>query len=296
MLVRQTIPITFGSLHQCSHIEGALSVRSNDRLRRITLNSDGKAKVEFQEPAYRQGGFDLRFRINTEEVGSFLPEGEIETDQESIEFWLRIEVIPSEVGRQNVLVCDSPYTSESSYLSKNLMVVSRECGINVNTSFDILTDASRFQTIILTQLALQKLMDSSTNERCREFLSIGGRLVVLASRCLHDEVSWANALTESYGIKLEHRECEDIICRKEHIAAATVLEGINKLWWFRPSPLRVAAPARMLVQQPSSPEEGIAACSGPHDNLYVIGHSSLETFFVSWPFDNGRLFVNLLTR
>jgi hypothetical protein len=131
--------------------------------------------------------------------------------------------------------------------------------------------------------------------KMHDFLSDGKRLVVLASSAIRDTVHWANQLTQSYGIQIEDSEYDEVECRDKCIINDNDTVGINRVWFFRPSPIRVSKNARLLVTNPQRESEGFVARSGPTNNLYVVGQSIVEgLLFPVWPFDNARVLANII--
>jgi hypothetical protein len=133
------------------------------------------------------------------------------------------------------------------------------------------------------------------------YLDAGGRVIVLANHFYHDTVMLANHLTEPHGVCLEDRECGELLgdleCEHRHITAHPATEGVGRLHWYRPSPMVVKKPARVLVHNPEQPGEGFVACAGLRQNLFVVGCSLLHSLVSpGWPYDNGRLLANLLAK
>ena len=72
--------------------------------------------------------------------------------------------------------------------------------------------------------------------------------------------------------------------------------GVRRLYWFRPCPVVCSGgTAAPLVRNPADGSECFAAVAGAGGHVVAVGHSLWGGLAgIGWPYDNDRLFANLL--
>jgi len=308
-------PLELGVTYEGAILEGSLHIGPAKEIRKVTLHEGNHRFVrdgvkeemhidDFDTPRFielsqagksGQGGLIWNFRLTAKEPTNLFARVRFDTDRGSTvtHFALEIREGPPPAGK--LLFCDSPFDAYSDHHTHaNLKLVARELAVQINATHKLPADLSPFRCLVLHGGGLHALVQPE-RDVVRNFLESSGRVVILANHFFRETVMWANHLTEPYGIHLEDREYHEVLCDRPQIADHFFTEGVQRLRWFRPSPMTVTAAARLLVRNPDRPGEGIVACGGPQENLVVVGESLLSSLLCQgWPFDNGQLFANLL--
>jgi hypothetical protein len=290
-------PFDFGITYQGAVLEGSFRVSPAKEIRRIHFSHpNGQELIEVRpRPESHRDGLICDFRVRTEEPRSFLVFVGIDTDMGSTCTHFSAEIRPGTPPGGRILFCASPFGAFSDdWTYRNLSLTLRELRAQANATDLLPHELSPFAVSVLHGGGLFHLVQED-RERLHAHLATGGRVVVFANYFFRKSVMLANHLIEPYGIRLEDREYREVLCERPHVTPHTLTAGVERLRWFRPSPLFCEGTARLLVRHPEQPSEGFVACSGPRDNLVVVGTSLLSSLLCEgWPSDNGRLFANLL--
>jgi hypothetical protein len=291
-------PLNLGVTYEGAVLEGSLHISPAREVYKIHIDRpQGQEMLQLCPYAKTSPcGLIWTFRARTDFPTAFLAFVGFWTDfgKTSTHFSLEVRAGSAPGGR--VLFCESPFDASSSqWTHANLNLLTRELELQTNSVASLPSDLSPFQVVLLHGYGLRSLVEGGAKVLHR-YLETGGRVIVLADYSYRDSVMLANHLTEPYGIRIEDREYQEVLCNRMHIEDHKATDGIKRLRWFRPSPIIARPPARLLVRNPECSQEGFLACSGFHDNLFVIGTAWLRSLVrEGWPFDNGQLLANLLT-
>jgi hypothetical protein len=262
-----------------------------------TLNGrDHQDTIVFRGPLRARGsGLAWDFSVRAVEPGRHITTLDIETDSGTAYQWVRMDVCPRPPHQRSVFFCSSPFNALSSQrVQRPLKLLLRGLGLGLSASDSLPDDLGQFQTVVLHWCGLDYLL---REERmlCHEYLRRGGRLVLFADDCFEGSVMKVNHLTETYGVLMRESEYDEVVCEKCDVILNGPAGAVERLYWHRPSPISAVAEAEVLVSHPTRRDDGLLVRSGPHGNLFVVGSSLLESFLcVGWPFDNDRLFANLV--
>lgn len=293
--------LDFGTAYQGSLLEGSFQVFpaiQGQSCRVVSTLNDRphQGAIELAGPFdTRRNALTWKVRVNTVKPGILVAGVNIDTDSGAACQWIRVELRPGPSPCKNVLFCDSPFGFLSNQgLQLPLKSLTRTLGIGLNTSDRLPDDLRQFEAIILHWGGLDHLLREE-RARFHDYLRLGKRLVVFADHFFEGSIMKANHLTEPYGILLKEHEYNEVICGPNDISLQTSAGAVESLYWSRPSPILVAAGAKLIVSHPTRREEGFVARGGPYDNLFVVGASLLDSLLcVGWPFDNGCLFASLV--
>jgi hypothetical protein len=311
----QPSPVELGVTYKGAVLEGSVHILSANEITKMSLHEgnlrfvrdgdkeemhiddfDANRFIEIR-PGRRSGhgGLICDFRVKALEPINLFAHVQFQTDRGSTGTHFALEIREGEPPGGKLLFCDSPFAAYSGRAAHdNLRLTLRELAIQVNASERLPRDLSLFHCLVLHGAGLRPLVEPE-RESVRRYLESGRRVVILANHFFHDTIMWANHLTEPYGIHLEDREYYEVLCDREHVEDHRLTEEVKRLRWFRPSPMTISGPARLLVRNPDRLDEGFVACGGPSQNLVVVGESLLSSLLCQgWPFDNGQLFANIV--
>jgi hypothetical protein len=290
-------PFDLGVTYQGAALEGSFHVLPAGEIRRVDFSDPaGREVLELSPPAQsRQGGLLCPFRVRADEPGTFFTFLKLETDTGSACTHFSLGVRPGPPPGGRVLFCQSPFHAFSDPAThRNLGLMVRELGAQLNVMGQLPEDLSPYRVLVLHGLGLRSLVEDAGRHLHRH-IEAGRRVVVLADHFYRDTVMLANHLAEPYGLRLEDREYGEVLCDRRHLAAHPLTAGVERLHWFRPTPVLAEGRGQLLVRNPDRPTEGFVACAGPRDNLVVVGVSLLSSLLCNgWPFHNGQLLANLL--
>jgi hypothetical protein len=289
--------IDLGIVYQGSIMEGAFSLPPVKVIKSLHIDADatGCAILDlYPMRTYSDGSRLWPFRVNTEHPGVFLVCGEIHTDLGIAYPQITYRVCADHSENGKVLLCQSPFVPGTSLeVFRNLKLMMADLRIQMDATNQLPHDLFQYRMMILHGSALNYLLGNERN-RLEEFLRKGGRLVILADHFCKGTVMKANHLVEGFGIWLHDREYDEVTCTHRQIVPHPLTRGVQQLYLYRCTPLQAFFPGKLLIANPDQPKEGFMACSGPYDNLLVIGLSRLSRLLtIGWPFDNGRLLANV---
>jgi hypothetical protein len=289
-------PVKLGLTYQGAILEGYLHISPAKEVRRVHIDKpDGQEVLELYDYRSGRGEIAWRFRARTDRPIKFVAFVGFWTDlgKTSTHFSLEVKAGPPPGGR--ILICESPFGGSASELAHaNLNLIRRELELQANAADELPEDLAPFHMVLLHCQGLRFLTEGAAN-RVKRYLEAGGRVVLLADHFYLETVAEANHLTECYGIRLQNREYQEVLCDRSQIEDHEATIGVRRVRWFRPSPIVAEGPAKLLIRNPENPGEGFLACGGPHQNLFLIGTSLLDSLVCEgWPFDNGQLLANLL--
>jgi hypothetical protein len=290
-------PFDLGVNYQGAIIEGSLQISPAREVGRVHIDKiHGQEQLQLS-PYMKAGehGLIWKFSARTDLPMSWIGFVGFWTDLGKTSTHFSLEVKPGLAPGGKVLFCESPFDALSSHWThEHLTLLAREQEIQTNTLDTIPADLSQYDVVVLHGKTLLGLANSAI-EILHRHIQTNGRLIVLADYFYRDSVRQANRLSEPYGIRFEDREYSELLCCARHIEDHSVTKGVQRLRWFRSSPILVKAPATILVHNPEDMTEALVACSGPCGNLFAIGCSRLQGLVgQGWPFNNGQLFASLL--
>lgn len=298
MIESYSAHVRLGAIPQNGVMEGSFVIRPHPGPNvEIVLGADSRGLVELTPYGEAGSGQAWQYRIRTTRTGVFTATGEIGGSEGRAGFRIGFEIKSAEAFESQVLFLPSPYEfCSDALLRQNIRLMTEELRCGVNASMSPVTELRGYQTVVLHGDGALG-MSGIQRRIYQDYIASGGRLVVLANKFVSDSISASNELTRDYGIELEDNELDVVICGSDCIRDCSVTDGVQKLYWFRPSPVVVRGPARVLVAFPGLSEKGVLGSGGTQGNVFVAGHSLLSSFVcIGWPFDNGRLLANLLCR
>jgi hypothetical protein len=286
----------FGAIRQHTKIEGNFVVAPASKLASIQKNKDADELVALQGPARLGEALQWCYKINTGRVGPFFARGLIEADKGSFSFRFCGEVVASSVSVKKILFLTSPFVSENSNnVRENFGHLVRNLQVDANSTLSLPENRLEYQTIVLNGEGLIK-KPREGDGWFHDFVSRGGNIILLANRFFRGTVERANELLVRYGVSMSDSEEDFVICGASEILKSPVTSDIRNLFWFRPSPICVSDKARLLAVNPKRQSEGYLANCGPSANIFILGVSGLNNILcVGWPYENGKLFANMLS-
>lgn len=294
--------LDFGVACQGALLEGSFQVYPavQGSIADITCTLDerphkGFLKVEGPFESYGSGHV-WKVRVETPEPGTFVAIVRIKTETGTAHQWIRVRVHPLSANCRSILLCDSPLGFLSSQaIQRPLRLFARNLALGLNASDRLPDDLERFEVILLHGGGLDSL-DSQEGLKINDYLTKGGRLIVLANHFLEGSITKVNRLSERHGILLKETEYDEVTCEPTDILLDCPSLQLDKLYWNRPSPIRVTGKAKLLVRNPERHEEGFVAQGEGQGNLIVIGVSLLDSLLcVGWPYGNGHLLAHILS-
>lgn len=287
--------IDFGTCVAGARVDGAFQIGPATTLQRI--DSVSGREILCIHNAYHDGdSLVCQFTLNGLEPGTYHQGLRIVTDGGEATFLARATFVPQQTAEKWLLLSPSPFSwGETQWARSNLGYLLREHQVGLHALDELPDDdLSNFAVLVLWDHGLAGL-GAADHSRIERALETGSRVLLIASKFVNGSLEAANVIARAWGLEFADREYGEVICRTTEIDAHSANDGIRALRWFRPTPILVQNPARFLVRNPQNHSEAFAACSGPHDNLFVLGASSIEDLLcVGWPYDNNHFLANLL--
>ena len=256
---------------------------------------------------------DVSVSIDSSRVGEFRGKIGLLGGNELADVPVSIKVGERAAGMARVLVVPTPFhgasTEDTAVFLPWLELVERAQldvhYLDIDREQPVLRDLdlSRFDVVLMDGGGLF-FARAEDFERLSKFARAGGRVVVGADHFMQGSVPKANEFVTPFGLKVEDRENGGMVqVEKSGIAAHELTDGIEKLGFFRASPLFVTdtAKARILVWSPDPAEDeaGYVALAQVDRGEVILLGSSLWWLWIareakSEP-QNARLLRNLLT-
>jgi len=247
---------------------------------------------------------DVFLSVETERAEDYSGHLQVQLGNQRAEVPISITVLPHEPGLTKVLVVETPFgrfsTSDASLFNPLLDIV-KSLQIDINYARVLPQQLLDFDVILLAGDGLFSIKDIAP---LREFVDGGGRLILAANSCFVGTVAKANAILDGYGLHIEDMEPRSLesdyrtfnLNSSKHIAIGDSLaDGVEKLTFFRPSPIRVTdkSKGKILVRTPFDHNEGFVAVSRDIGEVVVLGQS-LWWSWLNKGKDNAQLLQNML--
>jgi hypothetical protein len=236
---------------------------------------------------------DVYFRLDTERPGERAGILRVMLAGERGEIPIVASVAPRDPALPRVLAAETPFhhvaTDDASIFDPLLDVV-KSSKADVSYARRLPDDLSGFDVVLLAGEALLGTDDRGI-AAIRRFVAGGGRLIVAANYFFRGTVERANAILKPHGIVIEDAEPDREV--EAGTAADPLTEGVDKLSFFRPSPMKITDPsaAKILVPAPREAEGFVAVWRGKGE-VVALGQSLWWQWVGAAP-GNGRLIRNL---
>jgi hypothetical protein len=267
-----------------------------------------------------QQGLGWNFVVRTDKPGRYHTSVAFECDTGVGRCQISLEVREGRPRLGDLVLCDSPFDCTTS--PESLRPLVRILGaLPLRTHcLNSLDEIGELQprTIVLHGGGLLSCKPNDL-EMLQRLAVAGTNILVLADEFLVGTAAAANRTLAPFGLRMKQagtdepgltqeerrrrrRDWNDrydwapFHAGQEHIAAHPLTQGVKRLHWFRPCPVVCGnQTARPLVRNPRDVEENFAAVAHPGGHVVAVGKSLWSGLSgVGWPYDNDRLFANLL--
>ena len=267
-----------------------------------------------------KGGLAWDFTIRTDQPGEFLTQIVFECDTGKGFCQISLEIKDGAEAEGDLIWCDSPFdldTTDESLESLVRILNPLPLRIHCLDSLQLSHLAGLHpKTIVLHWFRLLEL-ESKDRELLSSLVRGGVNLVVLAGQDFHGTTPAANKVLAPFGLRLMQDGTEESgITREERrrrsvdwherfdradsgpdeIAMHPLTNGVKRVEWIHPCPVLCTGESAIpLVKNPADHKECFVAVSQANGYVAVVGMAFWRDLSsVGWPYDNDRLFANLL--
>jgi hypothetical protein len=265
----------------------------------------------------REGRWE--FHVRTDRPGRLHANLRIEYENGTGGISFGLEVTDARPVQGDLALCDSPFDPHADHAPlESLARVVGALPLRLHC-LGSLSDRRelRPQTVVLHQLGLLECKDEDV-ETLRALVAGGTNLVVLADEFMVGTTEAANRVLALFGLQMKRKRTDapgiDVEeKRRRHrewharyerhldsgpaeVCGHPLTAGVHRVHWWRPCPVICAGPgATPLVKNPADHGECFAAAARPGGYVVAVGKSLWSGLTsVGWPYDNDRLFANLL--
>jgi hypothetical protein len=279
-------------------------------------------------PMLSRRGLLWRYDIHVDQPGPLSASLVVACDSGTARVQVSLDVRSSETLLGDLAICDSPFSYHVPYLHVRSLV--RLLGALpfrircLESSAEIAGgDFDDIKAIILHQTGLISV-DFEQARYFRYLVDGGVRLVLFADHFYQGTAAAVNRIAGPLGLHMSGQENDlgdmdgsnkrrrmvewsaqyersPFVCCGREIAAHPLTNGVRRLMWDRPCPIFCNnALAMPLVRSPIQAQECFCALipnvsNGERGSVVVVGSSLVSSLAsVGWPFDNDRLFANLV--
>jgi hypothetical protein len=298
--------LVFDKVHAGATVEASFLVLA-------APSTDGKAKLEVTAPPFVKvlrkdtevttaGNVFLRgtveFALDTTKAGDFTGQFAVQLYGTSVDVPVSASVSPRHTGLLRLLVVETPFqrfsTSDGGHFRQwTDLVAAAPWDVHyllAHRDQSVLRDLklSDFGVVLLGPEAVWGLKPADV-ERIRKYAEDGGAVIVMANYFFRGTVEKANTLLGRQGVVMADAEAHgadaEVTIEKTGIDSRLVKAGIDRVTFFRASPLHVTNPmlARVLVKAAGvgQGDDGVVATANAGNGKIIALGQSLWWDWVS---------------
>jgi hypothetical protein len=319
-LTAQPFRVDFGANYRGSHLAGSFQVLGANKFKSLKCFSESPNLQELAddsvppwiklgEPVPTAQGIGWSFQVDTASVGFRSASLTLGFDNGTSTVNIRAAIRAGKPQLGDLVICDSPFDCYTDWRDARTLTRVLK-GLDFRMHYlDAFARRSphRPKTILLHG---KGLIDSAQDHLSTliKLVDSGTNLIVLADKFFQGTADAANVIGERYGMRLRTGEgggfssieqmerAANRCSNRAQVRRHPVTKGVRRLSWYRPWPIDcVSKRAIPLVTDSEDPKACYVAAAKPKDYVVLVGTSLWSSMTsVGWPFDNDRLFANLL--